>query len=72
VVSAVNGKTLYASCSGCHGAAASGNMNVLAGANSPSTIQSAISSNMGGMGSLLSLTSQNLADIAAYLATPTI
>ena len=72
VVSAVNGKTLYASCSGCHGAAASGNMNVLAGANSPSTIQSAISSNMGGMGSLLSLTSRNLADIAAYLATPTI
>ena len=72
LASAATGKTLYANCSGCHGAAALNNMNVLAGANSPSTIQVAISSNMGGMGSLSSLTSQNLADIAAYLATPNI
>ncbi len=72
VNSAVNGKTLYASCSGCHGAAAGGGLNVLAGANNPSVLQSAISSNMGGMGMFYSLTGQNLADIAAYLATPTI
>ena len=72
LTSAATGKTLYASCSGCHGAAASNNMKVLAGANSPSTIQAAISGNMGGMGGLSSLTSQNLADIAAYLATPNI
>ena len=72
LTSAATGKTLYASCSGCHGAAASNSMNVLAGANSPSIIQTAISGNMGGMGGLSSLTSQNLADIAAYLATPNI
>ncbi|MDI1246351.1 MAG: cytochrome c [Rhodoferax sp.] len=72
LTSATTGKTLYANCSGCHGAAASNTMNVLAGANSPSTIQAAISNNMGGMGRLSNLTTQNLADIAAYLATPNI
>lgn len=72
VASAANGKTLYANCSGCHGAAASGGMNVLAGANSPSTIQNAINGNLGGMGRFSNLTTQNIADLAAYLATPTI
>lgn len=72
VNSAVNGKTLYASCGGCHGAAAGGGLNGLAGANSPAVIQSTISSNMGGMGKLANLTGQNLADIAAYLSTPMI
>ena len=71
--SATNGKALYASngCGGCHGAVPAG-LNVLAGANSPSVIQSAIGSNFGGMGKYSGLTSQNLADIAAYLATPNI
>ncbi|MCF8159642.1 MAG: c-type cytochrome [Polaromonas sp.] len=72
VASATSGKTLYANCTGCHGAAASGGLNVLAGANSASTIQGAISSNMGGMGMFSNLTTQNIADLAAYLATPTI
>jgi len=69
--SATNGKALYASnsCGGCHGTVPA-SLNVLAGANSPSVIQSAISSNFGGMGKYSGLTSQNLADIAAYLATP--
>lgn len=69
--SAANGQTLYSSnCSICHGPAASGNMKVLTGANSPSTIQNAIGRNAGGMGSLSGLSSQSLADIAAYLANP--
>jgi len=73
VASAVNGKALYASngCSSCHGVVPA-NMNVLAGANSPTVIQSAIAGNLGGMGRFSGLSSQNLADIAAYLATPTI
>lgn len=73
VASAINGKALYAStnCSGCHGAIPA-NLNVLAGANSPSVIQSAITGNLGGMGQYKSLTSQDVADIAAYLSTPTI
>ena len=71
--SATNGKALYASkgCGGCHGTPPA-NMNVLLGANSPSRIQSAISGNLGGMSQYSGLTSQNLADIAAYLATPNI
>ncbi|MDP2680242.1 MAG: c-type cytochrome [Rhodoferax sp.] len=72
VASATSGKTLYANCSGCHGVAASGGMNVLAGANSASTIQSAINLNRGGMGMFSNLSTQNIADLAAYLATPTI
>jgi mono/diheme cytochrome c family protein len=72
-VSAANGKALYASngCGGCHGTVPA-SMNVLAGANNPGVIQSAINSNFGGMGKYSGLTSQNLADIAAYLATPNI
>lgn len=71
-VSATNGKTLYASnCGGCHGAVPS-RMNVLAGANNAAAIQSAINGNVGGMGTFSRLTSQDLADIAAYLATPTL
>jgi len=71
--SATSGKALYASnnCGGCHGTVPA-SMNVLAGANSPSVIQNAISGNLGGMGRYSGLTSQNLADIAAYLATPNI
>lgn len=72
VASAASGKALYTNCSGCHGAAASGGRNVLAGANSATTIQSAINGNKGGMGMFSSLTTQNIADLAAYLATPTI
>lgn len=69
---AVAGKALYAQCAGCHGAAAAGGSKVLNGANSALTILNAITTNRGGMRSLSSLTNQNLADIAAYLATPTI
>ncbi len=72
VNSAVAGKALYASCSGCHGAAAAGGMKVLNGANNPALIQSAISTNKGGMGMFSTLTGQNIADLAAYLATPSI
>jgi mono/diheme cytochrome c family protein len=71
VASAANGKLLYAtSCGGCHGPAASNGFNVLAGANSPATIRAAINRNRGGMGSLSSIGDPELADIAAYLATP--
>jgi mono/diheme cytochrome c family protein len=69
---AATGKTLYAQCSGCHGPAAAGGAKVLNGANSALTILNAITTNMGGMRSLSSLTNQNLADLAAYLATPNI
>jgi mono/diheme cytochrome c family protein len=69
---AATGKVLYANCSGCHGAAAANGSLVLNGANSAATIQAAINSNVGGMRRLSSLTAQNLADIAAYLATPNI
>jgi len=74
VISAANGKALYASndCSSCHGVVPA-SLHVLAGANSPTVIQSAINGNLGGMGRFAGLlSSQNLADIAAYLATPTI
>jgi len=69
---ASTGKALYAQCSSCHGAAAAGGSKVLNGANSALTIQTAIQNNLGGMGSLTHLSPQDLADIAAYLATPTI
>jgi mono/diheme cytochrome c family protein len=70
VNSAVNGKALYASnsCGGCHGTPPS-RLNVLNGANNPTVIQNAITS-FSGMNSYANLTAQNLADIAAYLATP--
>jgi len=72
VPSAANGKLLYARCSGCHGPAVDNRFNVLAGANSPATIRAAINRNLGGMGSLSGLGDPELADIAAYLATPTL
>ncbi|MFA7267919.1 MAG: c-type cytochrome [Sterolibacterium sp.] len=73
VVSATNGKALYVSnnCGGCHGMVPAA-LNILAGASKPVVIQNAIAANMGGMGMFSGLTSQNLADIASYLATPSI
>jgi mono/diheme cytochrome c family protein len=70
--SAINGKALYASnsCGSCHGTVPAGI--VLAAANSPSILQASITNNLGGMGRFSPLTSQNLMDIAAYLATPAI
>jgi mono/diheme cytochrome c family protein len=58
----------------CHTATPVNNVSkVLKGANSPSTIQSAINANTGGMGFLKStLSTQDVSDIAAYLATPTL
>jgi len=72
--SALNGKVLYAaSCASCHGSTpATFRRNVLAGAGNPNLIASAIASNTGGMGGLTGLTAAQLADIAAYLATPNI
>jgi len=72
VASAANGKLLYTSngCGGCHGVPPS-NLNVLNGANNPNSIANAIAT-VGAMSGFSGLTSQNLADIAAYLATPTL
>jgi mono/diheme cytochrome c family protein len=72
VTSAVNGKALYASnsCGSCHGTPPAFSK-VLNGANNPTVIQNAIA-NIGGMNKYVNLTTQNLADIAAYLATPNI
>ena len=71
VTSALNGKALYASnsCGGCHGTPPAAKK-VLNGANNPTSIQNAITKNSGGMNMYINLTTQNLADIAAYLATP--
>jgi mono/diheme cytochrome c family protein len=72
VTSAINGKALYASnsCGNCHGTPPAFSK-VLNGANNPTVIQNAIT-NIGGMNKYANLTTQNLADIAAYLATPNI
>jgi mono/diheme cytochrome c family protein len=72
VTSAINGKALYASnsCGNCHGTPPAFS-NVLAGANNPTAIRNGIN-NVGSMNQYSSLTDQNLADIAAYLATPNI
>jgi mono/diheme cytochrome c family protein len=72
VTSAINGKALYASnsCGGCHGTPPAFS-NVLRGANNPTVIKNAIAS-VGSMNQYANLTTQNLADIAAYLATPNI
>lgn len=72
LTSAATGKALYASnsCGMCHGTPPA-TLNVLNGANNPTLIRSAINS-VGSMGSYSGLTDQNLADIAAYLATPNI
>lgn len=80
VTSAVTGKVLYntafngQSCASCHSAMPALNLSkVLKGANSANTIQSAINGNAGGMGVLKgALSTQQLTDIAAYLATPNI
>jgi mono/diheme cytochrome c family protein len=75
VTSAANGKVLYTtngvmSCGGCHGTPPSTNK-VLSGASNPSRIANAISSDAGGMGMYAGkFTTQNLNDIAAYLAQP--
>jgi mono/diheme cytochrome c family protein len=75
VTSAANGKLLYTtngvmSCGSCHGTPPSTNK-VLNGANNPNKIASAISSGTGGMGMFAGkFTTQNLTDIAAYLAQP--
>jgi len=59
-----------AKCSGCHTTVPANNVNnILNGANSPSTITGAISSNTGGMG-FLSITATDANNLAAYLATP--
>jgi hypothetical protein len=72
---AAKGKVVYAaSCALCHGANPSTNIDkVLKGANSASTILSAIRTNKGGMGILSStIGATEAADLAAYLATPNI
>jgi hypothetical protein len=73
VTSAANGKLLYVSnsCGNCHGTPPAFS-NVLNGANNPTTIQNAITKNLGGMSMFQNLTTQNLNDLAAYLATPNI
>lgn len=71
--SGATGKVVYmASCASCHSIMPVLNVSkVLKGANSASTILNAINSNTGGMGSLKgTLSTQQLNDIAAYLATP--
>lgn len=75
VTSAATGKTVYAAnCATCHSAMPALNISkVLNGANSPTTILNAISSNKGGMKVLAgTISTQNANDIAAYLATPSI
>lgn len=80
VTSAANGKLLYntafngQSCASCHSPVPAYNVSkILNGANSANTIQSAINGNTGGMGVLKgAISSQQLTDIAAYLATPSI
>jgi mono/diheme cytochrome c family protein len=71
--SATNGKALYVStnCSGCHGMPPT-KAKILNGANNPAVISNAITRDRGGMGMYSGMTSQELADIAAYLATPNI
>jgi mono/diheme cytochrome c family protein len=77
-VSATNGKVVYntafngASCASCHSTFPALNVSkVLKGANSASTILNAINGNTGGMGVLRNVyTTQQLNDMAAYLATP--
>jgi mono/diheme cytochrome c family protein len=77
VSAAANGKVAYTSnsvmsCAGCHGMPPS-TQKVLNGANSPNTILKAISSNAGGMGMYSGkLSTQQLSDLATYLATPNI
>jgi mono/diheme cytochrome c family protein len=75
VSGAANGKVLYStngvlSCAGCHAMPPSA-LKVLNGASKPNTILKAINSNAGGMGIYIGkFSTQQLTDIAAYLATP--
>jgi mono/diheme cytochrome c family protein len=75
VSAAAAGKIAYTSnsvmsCAGCHGMPPS-TQKVLKGANSPSTILKAINAGTGGMGMYIGkLSTQQLSDMAAYLATP--
>lgn len=75
VNSAANGKVLYTSnsvlsCAGCHGMPPS-LQKVLNGANNPTRISDAINKNTGGMGMYTGkFSTQQLNDLAAYLATP--
>ena len=77
VTAAAAGKIAYTSnsvmsCAVCHGMPPS-TQKVLNGANSASTILKAINSNAGGMGMYSGkLSTQQLSDMAAYLATPNI
>ncbi len=83
-IPAINGKALYNdkslatffSCASasCHTTKPSSNINnVLKGANSASTIQNAINRGTGGMDVYIGkITTQQLNDIASYLATPNI
>ena len=77
VSAAANGKVAYTSnsvmsCAGCHGMPPSA-QKVLNGANSSGTILNAINAGTGGMGMYIGkLSTQQLSDIAAYLATPNI
>lgn len=73
--SASNGKVIYAaSCALCHSPNAAANVSkVLKGANSSASILNAITRNTGGMGFLSSsIGAQQAADLAAFLATPSI
>ena len=72
---AATGQVLYRGlCSGCHGVTPGVNLsrNILNAANTPSVISNAITQNIGNMGYLANpgYSTQQLADMAAYLATP--
>ena len=71
------GKAAYAkaglSCASCHGANPANNTaKILSGANNAAKIQSAITNNTGGMGSMASIyTAAEIQSVATYLAGPT-
>ena len=72
VTSAANGKLIYSanSCAACHGMPPSWNK-IGNGANNPSRILNAINNGAGGMDMYIGrFTTQQLNDMAAYLATP--
>ena len=79
---ALNGKSLYlngsatggAACANCHGASPANNVGgILAAANNPAVISSAITRNAGGMGILNGkFTSAELADLAAFIGNPSV
>ena len=80
---ALNGKSLYlngpvsggATCASCHSSTPANNVNgILAAANQPAVISSAISANKGGMGGLFSgkFSAAELADLAAFIGNPSV